>query len=147
MHILPFLFQVVLSACSSYFQKLLLENPCTHPTIIMPSDVCYSDLKFIIEFVYKGEIDVSQAELQVSRRKTLFSCRLLLLRYLVWPRLREYRRVSTTHTNDQRSLPPLFHYFHCKHNIRKCIQCHVLFMFRSLFLHRARPLALPQFSQ
>ncbi|XP_018564062.1 protein tramtrack, beta isoform-like isoform X2 [Anoplophora glabripennis] len=56
--------KVVLSACSSYFQKLLLENPCKHPTIIMPQDVCYSDLKFIIEFVYKGEIDVSQAELQ-----------------------------------------------------------------------------------
>lgn len=60
------LFQVVLSACSSYFQKLLLENPCKHPTIIMPQDVCYADLKFIIEFVYKGEIDVSQAELQVG---------------------------------------------------------------------------------
>ncbi|XP_017783497.1 PREDICTED: protein bric-a-brac 1-like isoform X3 [Nicrophorus vespilloides] len=56
--------KVVLSACSSYFQKLLLENPCKHPTIIMPQDVCYADLKFIIEFVYKGEIDVSQAELQ-----------------------------------------------------------------------------------
>ncbi|XP_014250799.1 protein tramtrack, beta isoform-like isoform X1 [Cimex lectularius] len=56
--------KVVLSACSSYFQKLLLENPCKHPTIIMPQDVCFTDLKFIIEFVYKGEIDVSQAELQ-----------------------------------------------------------------------------------
>ncbi|KAF3420612.1 hypothetical protein E2986_14040 [Frieseomelitta varia] len=57
--------QVVLSACSSYFQKLLLSNPCKHPTIIMPQDVCFNDLKFIIEFVYRGEIDVSQAELQV----------------------------------------------------------------------------------
>ncbi|XP_048507270.1 uncharacterized protein LOC105689504 isoform X5 [Athalia rosae] len=56
--------KVVLSACSSYFQKLLLSNPCKHPTIIMPQDVCFTDLKFIIEFVYKGEIDVSQAELQ-----------------------------------------------------------------------------------
>ncbi|KAJ8939030.1 hypothetical protein NQ318_012628 [Aromia moschata] len=63
--------KVVLSACSSYFQKLLLENPCKHPTIIMPQDVCYADLKFIIEFVYKGEIDVSQAELQVSRQVKL----------------------------------------------------------------------------
>ena len=32
----------------------------------MPQDVCFSDLKFIIEFVYRGEIDVSQAELQVN---------------------------------------------------------------------------------
>ncbi|XP_067204410.1 protein bric-a-brac 2 isoform X2 [Linepithema humile] len=56
--------KVVLSACSSYFQNLLLSNPCKHPTIIMPQDVCFNDLKFIIEFVYRGEIDVSQAELQ-----------------------------------------------------------------------------------
>uniref|UniRef100_A0A8D8XD73 Protein bric-a-brac 1 n=1 Tax=Cacopsylla melanoneura TaxID=428564 RepID=A0A8D8XD73_9HEMI len=56
--------KVVLSACSSYFQKLLIENPCKHPTIIMPQDVCFTDLKFIIEFVYRGEIDVSQTELQ-----------------------------------------------------------------------------------
>lgn len=61
--------QVVLSACSSYFQNLLLSNPCKHPTIIMPQDVCFNDLKFIIEFVYRGEIDVSQAELQVSARE------------------------------------------------------------------------------
>ncbi|CAH1105883.1 unnamed protein product [Psylliodes chrysocephalus] len=30
----------------------------------MPQDVGYEDLKFIIEFVYKGEIDVSHTELQ-----------------------------------------------------------------------------------
>ncbi|XP_046659283.1 protein jim lovell-like isoform X2 [Homalodisca vitripennis] len=56
--------KVVLSACSSYFQKILLDNPSQHPTIIMPQDVCFNDLKFIIEFVYRGEIDVSQTELQ-----------------------------------------------------------------------------------
>lgn len=42
-----------------------MDNPCKHPTIILPYDVCFNDLKFIIEFVYRGEIDVSQAELQV----------------------------------------------------------------------------------
>lgn len=56
----------MLSACSEYFQKILLENPCDHPTIILPSDVCFSDLQFIVEFVYRGEIDVSEVELQVS---------------------------------------------------------------------------------
>lgn len=58
---------MVLSACSSFFQKLLLENPCEHPTVIMPDTICFSDLQFIIEFVYRGEIDVSEAELQVGR--------------------------------------------------------------------------------
>lgn len=58
--------QVVLSACSSYFQKLLLENPCKHPTIILPGDIIFTDLKTIIDFVYRGEIDVTESELQVS---------------------------------------------------------------------------------
>ncbi|XP_063698335.1 protein bric-a-brac 1-like isoform X2 [Culicoides brevitarsis] len=56
--------KVVLSACSGFFQRLLLDNPCKHPTIIMPSDIAFSDLQFIIDFVYRGEIDVSEAELQ-----------------------------------------------------------------------------------
>lgn len=58
--------QVVLSACSEYFQRILLENPCDHPTIILPAEIAFPDLQFIIEFVYRGEIDVSETELQVS---------------------------------------------------------------------------------
>lgn len=57
---------MVLSACSTYFQKLLLENPCKHPTIILPADIIFTDLKTIIDFVYRGEIDVTESELQVS---------------------------------------------------------------------------------
>ncbi|XP_055686340.1 protein bric-a-brac 1 isoform X2 [Lutzomyia longipalpis] len=56
--------KVVLSACSQYFRKLLLENPCDHPTIIMPQDIEFSDLSFIIKFVYQGEINVTESELQ-----------------------------------------------------------------------------------
>lgn len=33
----------------------------------MPPEVAFADLQFIIEFVYRGEIDVSEAELQVSK--------------------------------------------------------------------------------
>lgn len=58
--------KVVLSACSAYFKKILLDNPCKHPTIILPSEISFNDLKAIIEFVYRGEIDVSESELQVS---------------------------------------------------------------------------------
>ncbi|XP_055707970.1 protein bric-a-brac 1-like isoform X2 [Phlebotomus papatasi] len=56
--------KVVLSACSQYFRKLLLDNPCDHPTIIMPQDIEFSDLNFIIKFVYQGEINVTESELQ-----------------------------------------------------------------------------------
>ena len=54
---------MVLSACSPYFQSLLLNNPCKHPIIILPRDVRYTDLRHVIEFVYKGEIDVAQEQL------------------------------------------------------------------------------------
>ncbi|XP_043527282.1 broad-complex core protein isoforms 1/2/3/4/5-like isoform X3 [Frieseomelitta varia] len=82
--------KVVLSACSSYFQKLLLSNPCKHPTIIMPQDVCFNDLKFIIEFVYRGEIDVSQAELQMQTRREMMGGE-----ELRWNTRRETRRRVT----------------------------------------------------
>lgn len=38
----------------------------------MPPEVAFADLQFIIEFVYRGEIDVSEAELQVSTIKCLW---------------------------------------------------------------------------
>lgn len=54
--------KMVLSACSPYFQSLFFDNPCQHPIIIM-RDVKWAELKAIVEFMYKGEIKVSQAEI------------------------------------------------------------------------------------
>lgn len=54
--------KMVLSACSPYFQSLFFDNPCQHPIIIM-RDVKWTELKAIVEFMYKGEIKVSQAEI------------------------------------------------------------------------------------
>lgn len=54
--------KMVLSACSPYFQSLFVDNPCQHPTIIM-RDVKWLELKTAIEFMYKGEINVSQEEI------------------------------------------------------------------------------------
>lgn len=54
--------KMVLSACSPYFQSLFFENPCQHPIIIM-RDVKWTELKAIVEFMYKGEIKVSQADI------------------------------------------------------------------------------------
>ncbi|XP_017127861.1 protein bric-a-brac 1 isoform X2 [Drosophila elegans] len=54
--------KMVLSACSPYFQTLLAETPCQHPIVIM-RDVNWSDLKAIVEFMYRGEINVSQDQI------------------------------------------------------------------------------------
>ncbi|KAG1664340.1 Protein bric-a-brac 2 [Nymphon striatum] len=51
--------KVVLSACSSFFRELFHSNPCQHPIIFM-NDVNYADLKAVIQFMYKGEVNVSQ---------------------------------------------------------------------------------------
>lgn len=54
--------KMVLSACSPYFQALFFDNPCQHPIIIM-RDVKWPELKAAVEFMYKGEINVSQDQI------------------------------------------------------------------------------------
>ncbi|XP_023219642.1 protein tramtrack, beta isoform-like isoform X2 [Centruroides sculpturatus] len=54
--------KIILSACSSFFQNLFLENPCKHPIVIM-KDVKYTELKTVLDFVYKGEIKVTRDQL------------------------------------------------------------------------------------
>ncbi|KAH6938822.1 hypothetical protein HPB50_013160 [Hyalomma asiaticum] len=54
--------KMVLSACSPFFQALFVENPCKHPIVIM-KDMRYVDLKAIVEFMYRGEVNVSQDQL------------------------------------------------------------------------------------
>ncbi|XP_031617645.1 transcriptional regulator Kaiso isoform X1 [Contarinia nasturtii] len=54
--------KVVLSACSSYFQSLFTTNPCQHPIVIL-KDVQYNDLKTMVDFMYYGEVNVSQEQL------------------------------------------------------------------------------------
>lgn len=54
--------KMVLSACSPYFQALFFDNPCQHPIIIM-RDVKWPELKAAVEFMYRGEINVSQDQI------------------------------------------------------------------------------------
>ncbi|XP_074102706.1 BTB-protein-VII isoform X1 [Cotesia typhae] len=54
--------KVVLSACSTYFQSLFTVNPCQHPIVIL-KDVKFSDLKIMVDFMYYGEVNVSQEQL------------------------------------------------------------------------------------
>ncbi|XP_066906785.1 protein bric-a-brac 2 isoform X3 [Halyomorpha halys] len=54
--------KVVLSACSAYFEKLLVQNPCQHPIIFM-KDMKYWEVQALVDFMYKGEVNVTQEEL------------------------------------------------------------------------------------
>lgn len=74
--------KLVLSASSSFFQNLFLENPCTHPVIILP-DLKYMDMKALVDFMYNGQVNVSESQLpkllkaaENLRIKGLSDCRL-----------------------------------------------------------------------
>lgn len=54
--------KMVLSACSPFFQTLFFDNPCTHPIVIL-KDISWDELKAVVEFMYRGEINVSQEQL------------------------------------------------------------------------------------
>lgn len=54
--------KVVLSACSPYFQSLFIENPCKHPIVIL-KDIKFTDMKALVDFMYKGEVNVTQEQL------------------------------------------------------------------------------------
>ncbi|XP_066991448.1 longitudinals lacking protein, isoforms H/M/V isoform X3 [Anabrus simplex] len=54
--------KVVLSACSTYFERLLVHNPCQHPIIFM-KDLKHWEVQALVDFMYKGEVNVSQDEL------------------------------------------------------------------------------------
>ncbi|KAI8121186.1 Protein bric-a-brac 2, partial [Lucilia cuprina] len=53
---------VVLSACSSYFQSLFLDHPEKHPIVIL-KDVRFAELQTLVEFMYKGEVNVQYCQL------------------------------------------------------------------------------------
>jgi len=55
--------QVVLSSCSGYFKEVLQNvTAAQHPIIILPF-TSYSDLLAVIQFMYKGEMNITQTEL------------------------------------------------------------------------------------
>ncbi|KAK4883648.1 hypothetical protein RN001_006967 [Aquatica leii] len=54
--------KAVLSICSPYLKELFRANPGDHPIVILP-DVNYSALQSLLEFMYQGEVSVSQDEI------------------------------------------------------------------------------------
>lgn len=54
--------KMILSACSSYFQTLFMENSCEHPIVFL-KDIKYGEIRAILDYMYKGEVNVAQEEL------------------------------------------------------------------------------------
>lgn len=54
--------KMVLAACSPLLHRILRDNPCRHPVLIL-SDVPAGDMRAMMKFIYQGEVSVSQSEL------------------------------------------------------------------------------------
>ena len=54
--------KVILSACSPFFHNVLRRNPHQHPLLYL-KNVKYTDLQAVLNFMYHGEVNVAQEEL------------------------------------------------------------------------------------
>jgi hypothetical protein len=54
--------KVILSACSPFFRGVLKQNPHQHPLLYLKG-VRYQDLESVLNFMYHGEVNVAQDQL------------------------------------------------------------------------------------
>jgi len=54
--------KVILAACSPFFRAVFRRNPHQHPLLYL-KDVRQADLASVIQFIYHGEVNVAQEEL------------------------------------------------------------------------------------
>lgn len=56
--------KVILSACSPYFKRILKDNPCRHPVLIL-NDIEVEVLEALMTYMYHGTVSVPQNKLQM----------------------------------------------------------------------------------
>ncbi|GJQ81599.1 hypothetical protein Trydic_g9974 [Trypoxylus dichotomus] len=90
--------KIVLSACSTYFDTILSQYEEKDPILIM-KDVKYVDIKCLVEFMYKGEINVDHCHL-ATLLKTAEELRIKGLAEVSW---RDEECNSDSNTNGIQS--------------------------------------------
>ena len=50
--------KMILGASSPYFEIVFAEHPCQHPVVVMPPEVRVEELQHVLQFIYKGEVQV-----------------------------------------------------------------------------------------
>ncbi|XP_075159053.1 uncharacterized protein LOC142232210 isoform X2 [Haematobia irritans] len=75
--------RVVLCACSTFFDTILTNYSNERDPIIIMKDISFADIKCLIEFMYKGEINVEHANL-ASLLKTADDLKIKGLAEVTW---------------------------------------------------------------
>ncbi|XP_065363614.1 protein tramtrack, beta isoform isoform X2 [Calliphora vicina] len=75
--------RVVLCACSTFFDTVLTNYASERDPIIIMKDITFADIKCLIEFMYKGEINVEHANL-ASLLKTADDLKIKGLAEVTW---------------------------------------------------------------
>lgn len=50
--------KLILSACSPYFRRIIGQNPCKHPIIIL-QNVDAENIQSLLQFIYCGEVSIN----------------------------------------------------------------------------------------
>ena len=53
---------MIIAACSPFFKSILRRNPHQHPLLYLKG-VAYDDLVSVLQFMYKGEVNIAQEQL------------------------------------------------------------------------------------
>lgn len=98
--------KIVLSACSTYFETILSQYEEKDPILIM-KDIKYIDIKCLVEFMYKGEINVEHSHL-ATLLKTAEELRIKGLAEVSWRDEEQSSAHSEGNSNGiQPAIPPV----------------------------------------
>ncbi|XP_019880735.1 protein tramtrack, beta isoform [Aethina tumida] len=97
--------KIVLSACSTYFETILSQYEEKDPILIM-KDIKYVDIKCLVEFMYKGEINVEHCHL-ATLLKTAEELKIKGLAEVSWRDEDQSGRGGDADANGMPAVPPV----------------------------------------
>jgi len=103
--------KMILGASSPYFEIVFAEHPCQHPVVVMPPEVRVEELQHVLQFIYKGEVQVPQEQLEpVLRVASQLKIRGLDSDYSRESSLEPDRPGSQQSGSSKRKNSPKFHF-------------------------------------
>jgi len=107
--------KVILAACSPFFRNILRRNVHQHPLLYLKG-VKYSDLQSVLNFMYHGEVNIAQEELnsflavaedlRVKGLTQSHSGEVKKVQNTEYPTSKPYKPPKPLVRTDQESLPP-----------------------------------------